>query len=113
MLTPGMGKGPENLMSNDRFRSQFGAWSVLAFNILLVGNLSALNPYVLETWSNEEVIAVNQVRATSAMLLVCTTCIICLPSYFFPAYFSDVSSQNQGCVSKYPSLSLHTRPPTC
>jgi hypothetical protein len=50
MLTPGMGKDPANHMSNDRFRSQFGAWSALAFNILLVGNLSALNPYVLETW---------------------------------------------------------------
>eukprot|EP00038_Savillea_parva_P017955 m.21952 g.21952 ORF g.21952 m.21952 type:complete len:584 (-) comp3945_c0_seq1:96-1847(-) len=60
MLTPGMGKGDENLMTNDRFRTQFTAWSVLAFNILLVGNLSALNPYVLETWSNPEVIAVNQ-----------------------------------------------------
>jgi hypothetical protein len=61
MLTPGMGKGAENLMSNARFRTQFTAWSVLGFNILLVGNLSKLEPFVLDTWSNAEVIAVNQV----------------------------------------------------
>mmetsp|Transcript_20067 Transcript_20067/g.52115 ORF Transcript_20067/g.52115 Transcript_20067/m.52115 type:complete len:576 (+) Transcript_20067:146-1873(+) len=60
MLTPGMGHSDDNLMTEARFRTQFTAWSVLAFNILLVGNLSALNPYVLGTWSNEEVIAVNQ-----------------------------------------------------
>ena len=61
LLTPGMGKEANNNMTPDRFRTQFSAWSVLAFNILLVGNLSALDPFVLETWSNPEVVAVNQV----------------------------------------------------
>lgn len=60
MLTPGMGHGAENLMSNDRHRTQWSSWAVLGMNILLVGNYSALPSYVMETWTNVEVLAINQ-----------------------------------------------------
>lgn len=29
-------------------------------NLLLTGNLTALDPYALETWTNEALIAINQ-----------------------------------------------------
>ena len=41
-----------NRMSEQRHRSQFNAWAIMGMNILIVGNLSALEPYVLETWTN-------------------------------------------------------------
>lgn len=50
-----MGHGAENLMSNDRHRTQWSSWAVLGMNILLVGNYSALPSYVMETWTNVEV----------------------------------------------------------
>eukprot|EP00041_Stephanoeca_diplocostata_P013461 m.235684 g.235684 ORF g.235684 m.235684 type:complete len:150 (+) comp19345_c2_seq4:82-531(+) len=34
--------------------------AVMGMNILIVGNLSALNEYVITTWSNAEVLAINQ-----------------------------------------------------
>jgi len=54
-----MGSGAD-FITPDRHRSQFSLWCVLAANLLITGNLSALDPYVLETWSNAEAIAVNQ-----------------------------------------------------
>lgn len=33
---------------------------MLAMNLLLVGNFSALNPFVMETWTNPEIIHINQ-----------------------------------------------------
>ena len=47
-------------ITNARHRSQFGMWSMLAMNILLTGNMSALPSYVIETWTNTELLAVNQ-----------------------------------------------------
>ena len=60
LLNPGMGHGAADLMSDARHVSMFGLWCTLGFNLLLTGNLSALDPLVLETWGNEELIAVNQ-----------------------------------------------------
>ena len=65
LLCPGYINGggvapPEKAMTNARHRSQFNIWCVLALNLLLTGNLSALNEYVIETWSNEEMLAINQ-----------------------------------------------------
>lgn len=67
-LTPGMGcHSPtdpllpsDNCMSNSRFVTQYSAWCMLAMNLLLVGNFSALNPFVMRTWSNPELLAINQ-----------------------------------------------------
>lgn len=47
-------------MSQPRMRSQFNLWSVMGSNMLMTGNLSALPPWTLETWSNAAVIQVNQ-----------------------------------------------------
>jgi hypothetical protein len=33
----------------------FSLWCTMGFNLLLTGNLSALNGYVLDTYSNPEV----------------------------------------------------------
>ena len=59
LLNPGMGSGA-NLMSKERHRSQFGLHCIFNANMLLTGNLSALDPYVLETWGNAEAVAINQ-----------------------------------------------------
>ena len=59
LLNPGMGSG-SSLMSNDRHRSQFGLHCIFNANMLLTGNLSALDPFVLDTWGNAEAVAVNQ-----------------------------------------------------
>jgi hypothetical protein len=59
LLNPGMGSGA-NLMSNDRHRSQFGLHCIFNANMLMTGNLSALDPFVLATWGNAEAVAVNQ-----------------------------------------------------
>jgi len=62
LLLPGMGaaNGPEQLMTNERHRSQFSLHCILAANMVMTGNLSALPPFALETWSNAEAVAVNQ-----------------------------------------------------
>jgi len=59
LLNPGMGTA-QNLMTRERHRSQFGLHCIFNANMLMTGNLSALDPYVLETWGNAEAIAVNQ-----------------------------------------------------
>lgn len=59
LLLPGMGSG-ENLITQERHRSQFALHCVLAANMLMTGNLSALDSYVLQTWGNAEAVAVNQ-----------------------------------------------------
>ena len=69
LLNPGMGHGVD-LIDNTRHRTMFNLWCTLGFNLLLTGNLSALDPFVLETWSNAEVIAINQDAAGYAPMLV-------------------------------------------
>ena len=71
-LTPGMGGGPpppldggplpssSDHMDVPRFVSMYSAWCVLALNLLLTGNFSGLSPVVLATWSNPEVLSINQ-----------------------------------------------------
>ena len=59
LLNPGMGVGA-NLMTRDRHRAQFGLHCVLNANMLMTGNLSALDPFVLATWGNPEAVAINQ-----------------------------------------------------
>ncbi len=59
LLNPGMGSGA-SAMSNDRHRSQFGLHCIFNANMLMTGNLSALDPFVLATWGNAEAVAVNQ-----------------------------------------------------
>ena len=62
LLLPGMGSanGPTQLMTNERHRSQFSLHCIFANNMLMTGNLSALPPYVLETWGNSEAVKINQ-----------------------------------------------------
>lgn len=60
ILNSGLPQDDAHNITDVRHRSQFSAWSMLAMNILMTGNLSALNPYVIETWSNAEVLAVHQ-----------------------------------------------------
>lgn len=50
-------------MTPARHRSQFTAWAVLGLNLVLTGNLPrihAQDPATMATWSNAEVVAVNQ-----------------------------------------------------
>lgn len=51
---------PQSNMTEARSRSQFNLYSILAFNLFMTGNLSALSSWQIETWGNVEVIAVNQ-----------------------------------------------------
>ena len=37
-----------NAVSNDRFQSMFSLWTILSFNILLVGDFAKLNPFVMQ-----------------------------------------------------------------
>ena len=59
LLNPGMGSGA-NFMTLDRHRSQFGFHCIFNANMLLTGNLSSLDPFVLETWGNAEAVEINQ-----------------------------------------------------
>ena len=59
LLNPGTGHG-ENAMTNARTRSQFSLYCVMGSNLFMTGNLSRLDPFVLETWGNEHAIAINQ-----------------------------------------------------
>lgn len=68
LLNPGMGSGA-NLMTRERHRAQFGLHCVFNANLLTTGNLSALDPYVLATWSNPEAVSVNQDTAHTFVLL--------------------------------------------
>ena len=47
-------------MTNERFVSMYSIWTIMAFNLLLVGDFAKLNPFVLGTWTNERMIAINQ-----------------------------------------------------
>ena len=54
---------PATCTTEARHRSQFLLWSVLGMNLVMTGNLPLihqLDPFVMETWANAEVIAVNQ-----------------------------------------------------
>lgn len=59
LLNPGMGSGADAI-DNARCRTMFSLWCVLGFNLLLTGNLSALDPFVLETWGNAAMVAIDQ-----------------------------------------------------
>lgn len=59
-LNNGQAHDDAHNITNVRHRTQFSTWCMLAMNILMTGNLSALNPYVIETWSNEEILAIQQ-----------------------------------------------------
>ena len=59
LLTPGMGKG-KYLIDFKRHRTMFSIWCIMSFNLLMTGNLSALDQRILETWSNQELIEINQ-----------------------------------------------------
>ena len=39
---------------------RYGLWSVMSFNILLVGDFAKLNPFVMGTWTNQLAVAINQ-----------------------------------------------------
>ena len=73
LLTPGFSS-----MTNENHRAQFSLYSIMAANLLLTGNLSALNEYTIETWTNKEV------------SLFCRSCSKCFRSTFplfcFPAF---------------------------
>jgi alpha-galactosidase len=62
LLTPGMGGTPggPQYITNERHRSQFTMHVIFAANMLMTGNLSSLDPYILETWGNAEAVAINQ-----------------------------------------------------
>lgn len=60
LLNPGMGSGQQNLMTKARTRSQFSLYCVMGANLFMTGNLSLLDPFVLETWGNEAAISINQ-----------------------------------------------------
>lgn len=47
-------------MSNDRFQTMFSLWTILSFNILLVGDFAKLNPFVMQTYTNDVAININQ-----------------------------------------------------
>jgi hypothetical protein len=54
-------------MTHARHRTMFSAWCVLGLNLVTTGNLPLihkLDPYVTETWTNDEAIAVNQDAAS-------------------------------------------------
>ena len=41
-----------NCMSADRFQSMYAIWTIMSFNLLLVGDFSKLNEFVMGTWTN-------------------------------------------------------------
>ena len=60
-LTPGFGcSTPANCMTDDRFRSMYGIWTIMAFNLLLVGDFAKLNSFVMGTWTNARAVGINQ-----------------------------------------------------
>lgn len=48
------------LATERQSRAQFSMWAVMASPLLISGDIRKLSPYVLETYKNSEVIAVNQ-----------------------------------------------------
>lgn len=59
LLLPGMGSGSD-YMTPERHRSQFNMHCIFAANMLTTGNLSTIDPYAFETWTNPEAVAINQ-----------------------------------------------------
>ena len=47
-------------LSERQSRAQFSLWAVMSSPLLISADPSQVTPFVLETWSNEEVVAVNQ-----------------------------------------------------
>ena len=47
-------------MSDARFESMYALWTIMAFNLLLVGDFSKLNSLVMGTWTNDWAVAINQ-----------------------------------------------------
>ena len=72
LLLPGMGAagGPAQLMTPERHRAQFSLHCILAANMLMTGNLSDLQPFVLQTWGNAEAVAVNQDPSGSPFIVL-------------------------------------------
>ena len=59
LLNPGMGHG-DGKMTPARTRSQFSLYCVMGANLFMTGNLSRVDPFVLETWGNSAAININQ-----------------------------------------------------
>jgi alpha-galactosidase len=47
-------------MSEQQSRTQFNMWSIMAAPLLISANIRNMSKYVFETYSNAEVIAVDQ-----------------------------------------------------
>jgi hypothetical protein len=54
-----MGHGDAE-MTPARTRSQFSLYCVMAANLMMTGNLTRVDPFVLETWGSPAAIAINQ-----------------------------------------------------
>ena len=55
--------GPEVYVggqTDEQARAQFTMWSLFPANLLISQNVLAWTPYALETYSNEELVAINQ-----------------------------------------------------
>jgi|EP01047_Picozoa_sp_COSAG01_P051902 hypothetical protein len=69
-LTPGFGchhgdsitdpAPSDSCMTETRFVSMYSIWTIMAFNLLLVGDFAKLNQLVMTTWTNENMIAIDQ-----------------------------------------------------
>ena len=69
-LTPGFGchngdtptnpSPSDSCMTDPRFVSMYSIWTIMAFNLLLVGDFAKLNPLVMGTWTNDRMLAINQ-----------------------------------------------------
>jgi hypothetical protein len=46
----------DSCMTNARFVSMYSIWTVMAFNLLLVGDFAKLNPFVMGTWTNDRML---------------------------------------------------------
>ena len=56
-------------MTHARHRTQFSAWALLGMNLVTTGNLPLIHerdPYVTQTWTNDEAIAVNRASARTS-----------------------------------------------
>ena len=57
-------------MTRARHRTQFSAWALLGMNLVTTGNLPLIHerdPYVTQTWTNDEAIAVNRASARTSI----------------------------------------------
>jgi hypothetical protein len=69
LLLPGMGSDA-NLMSQERHRAQFSMHCIFQANMLTTGNLSSIDPYALQTWTNAEAVAINQDPAGNPFIIL-------------------------------------------